>query len=590
MSLGSPPSGPARPARLVSVNVGRPRTIQWRGKPVRTSIWKEPVEDRRRVTHLNVDGDAQSDLLAHGGEHRAVFVYQLGSYAHWARELGRPITEPGQFGENFTVDGLPDDEVCIGDRLAIGSAVFEVSQPRVTCYKVGIRLDEPRMPALLTGHGRPGFYLRVIQEGVVGAGDAIVPVSAGPGGLTVQAASALLYTPDLDEAALRTAIDIPALPEGWKESFRRLLDQAERGTAGNRGLSPLADRPPAYAGFRPFRVTGARAESANVRSLRFAPADGGPLPVHLPGQFVTVKLTAPDGTVIIRSYSLSAAADGRQLRISVKRDGRASTVVHDDIDEGDDVELGAPRGSFVLDPAGEDPVVLISAGIGVTPVLAMLGALARSAHEGPVTWIHVARSGAEHAFLDEAHELLACLPNAVSHVRYTQPGPADHAGAGFDAVGRLTAPDLRSLEIAPGADAYVCGPDRFMAGVSELLAAVGLDPDRIHTEAFGAAAPGTASTPPHAPQPPAATGYDVFFARSGLSVRFDPDRWTSLLELAEACDVPADWSCRTGVCHRCETAVVAGGVAYDPEPLDVPADGAVLLCCSQPRGAITLDA
>lgn len=590
MSLGPIPSGPGRPARLVSVNVGRPRTIEWRGKPVRTSIWKEPVHGRRPVTHLNVDGDAQADLVGHGGEHRAVFVYQLGSYEYWASELGRAITEPGQFGENFTVDGLPDDEVCIGDRFAIGSAVFEVSQPRVTCYKVGIRLDEPRMPALLTGHGRPGFYLRVIQEGVVGAGDAIVPVSAGPGGLTIQGASALLYTPDLDVAALRTAIGIPALPEGWKESFRRLLDQAERGADGNRGLSPLADRATAYTGFRPFRIEEARAESASVRSLRFAPADGGPLPAHLPGQFVTVKLAAPDGTVIIRSYSLSAAADGQHLRISVKRDGRASTIVHDGVAVGDEVELGAPRGSFVLDPAGHDPVALVSAGIGVTPVLAMLGALARSGHEGPVTWIHVARSGAEHAFLDEARELLAQLPGATSHVRYTQPGPAEHAGTGFDAVGRLTASDLRSLGVGPETDAYVCGPDRFMADVSAILAAEGLDPARIHTEAFGAAAPGKASTPPHAPEPPAANGYDVFFARSGLSVRFDPDRWTSLLELAEACDVPADWSCRTGVCHRCETAVVAGAVAYDPEPLDVPADGAVLLCCSQPREAITLDA
>lgn len=577
-------------ARLVSVNVGQPRDVEWRGKSVRTSIWKEPVHDRLRVTRLNVDGDAQSDLVAHGGEHRAVFVYQVDSYEYWARELGRQFKSPGQFGENFTVEGLADDEVCIGDRFAIGTAVFEVSQPRVTCYKVGIRLDEPRMPALLTGHGRPGFYLRVIEEGDVGADDAIIPVASGQAGLTVQQVSALLYTPNLDKAVLRQAISNPALPDGWKESFRQLLDQASRGTTGNRGLSPLSDDPPAYAGFRRFRVTRTISETDSVRSVLLEPADGGPLPTHRPGQFVTLKLVDPDGAPVIRSYSLSAAADRTQLRISVKRDGRASTLVHDRLSVGDEIELGAPRGSFALDPAGTGPVLLISAGIGVTPVLAMLGGLARAGSDRQVTWIHVARSGAEHAFIVEAGELLAALPGSASHVRYTQPGPDDRLGTDFDAVGRLTGEGLLALAVPRGADAYVCGPDAFMAGVTELLVGVGLDASRIHTEAFGARAPAANAKAPHTPSSPPHAGFEVSFARSGVSVRFDPDRWDSLLELAEECDVPSDWSCRTGVCHRCETAVVAGTVDYDPEPLDVPPDSAALLCCSRPNRDLTLDA
>ena len=161
-------------ARLLSVNVGLPREIAWRGRTVRTAVWKEPVQGRRMVRRLNIDGDGQGDLAGHGGEHRAVFVYQLDSYRHWQKRLGRAELGYGQFGENFTVDGLSDDDVRIGDRYRIGQAVFEVTQPRVTCYRVGIRLDEPQMAAMLVAEGRPGFYLRVLEEGEVEAGDEIV--------------------------------------------------------------------------------------------------------------------------------------------------------------------------------------------------------------------------------------------------------------------------------------------------------------------------------------------------------------------------------------------------------------------------------
>src|ERR1700740_622957 len=156
--------------RLLSVNVGLPRDIAWQGKTVHTGIWKAPVVGPRIVRRLNIDGDGQGDLNGHGGERRAVFVYQMDSYRYWQDQLGRNDFGYGQFGENFTVDGLSDDEVCIGDRYRIGSAVFEVTQTRVTCYRVGIRMKNSQMPALLVSHHRPGFYLRVIGEGEVGTG------------------------------------------------------------------------------------------------------------------------------------------------------------------------------------------------------------------------------------------------------------------------------------------------------------------------------------------------------------------------------------------------------------------------------------
>jgi MOSC domain-containing protein YiiM len=182
-------------ARLVSINVGLPRDIAWRGRTVHTGIWKSPVPDRVIVRKLNLDGDGQGDLGGHGGVNRAVMVYQLDSYRYWERELSRNNFSYGQFGENFTVDGLPDVEVCIGDRYRIGTALFEVSQPRVTCYRVGIRMEEPQMAALLVAHRRPGFYFRVLEEGEVGAGDEIVKVANGPEHMSVAEMDALLYLP-----------------------------------------------------------------------------------------------------------------------------------------------------------------------------------------------------------------------------------------------------------------------------------------------------------------------------------------------------------------------------------------------------------
>ncbi|MGZ6642749.1 MAG: MOSC domain-containing protein [Solirubrobacteraceae bacterium] len=578
-------------ATLTAVNVGLPREVRWRGRAVRTAIWKAPVPGRVHVGGLNVDGDGQADLVGHGGEHRAVFVYQRDSYRYWARELGRSLEPSGQFGENFTVDGLGDDEVHIGDRYAIGSAVFEVTQPRVTCFKVGMRLDEPRMPALLTGHGRPGFYLRVIAEGDVGAGDRIRLLSRDPRSLSVRRTSDLLYRPGPDDAAdLRRIVAVPALAEGWRGSFRALLER-DGAAAGNTGLTAPTS-PPAWSGYRPFAVAEAIAETDEVRSLLLVPAEPGSLPAHRPGQFVSVRLPGADGAALVRSYSLSAAADGRRLRISVKREGRASALVHA-LAPGDVVDVAAPRGAFTIDVAGERPVLLASAGIGVTPLLAMLGALAKAGSRRPVTWVHVARSGRCHALAREARALLAALPAARIHVRYTRPDAADMREGGFDATGRLSAEALDALGPDLAGEAFVCGPDGFMAQVTADMLALGFAPGAVHTEAFGAAAPQAAAAyapdrPPHEPPGRPAEGPAVTFARAGLTVRWGETDGT-LLELAEACDVPAEWSCRTGVCHRCQSGLVEGAVDYDPEPLDPPPAGSALLCCSRPRGDVTID-
>src|SRR5271163_2052127 len=200
-----------------------------------------PIQGQRAVRRLNIDGDGQGDLAGHGGEHRAVFVYQIDSYRYWQNQLGRNDFTYGQFGENFTVEGLSDAEVCIGDRYRIGGALFEVTQPRVTCYRIGIRMNEPQMAALLVSRGRPGFYFRVLEEGEVEAGDEIVRVVQGPERMTVSEVNALLYKPGHPADRVERALRIPALSPGWRGSFTALLErtQGAGATTGNPGLGPV---------------------------------------------------------------------------------------------------------------------------------------------------------------------------------------------------------------------------------------------------------------------------------------------------------------------------------------------------------------
>src|SRR4051794_14811191 len=289
---GSPRATSAAPdgdvvGTLLSANVGMPKDVSWRGKTVFTGVFKEAVVGPCRVRRLNLDGDGQGDLAGHGGEQRAVFVYQIDSSRHWERELGRSDFVHGQFGENLTVDGLADDEVCIGDRYRIGSGVFEVSQPRVTCYRVGIRMDDPRIPALLVSHRRPGFYLRVLEEGEVQAGDQILKLSSGPERMTVAEVDALLYLPGHPRQQLLRALRIPALSRGWQASFRALLD-GEPGS-GNQGRG-IASPPPAWPGFRPLTVPSIEHESDSVVSIRLDAPGGELLPPADAGQYLTVRL------------------------------------------------------------------------------------------------------------------------------------------------------------------------------------------------------------------------------------------------------------------------------------------------------------
>jgi ferredoxin-NADP reductase len=454
-------------------------------------------------------------------------------------------------------------------------------------------MNDPRIPALLVSHRRPGFYFRVLQEGQVQAGDEIIKLASGPEQMTVVEVDALLYLPGHPRQQLLRALRIPALSPGWQESFRALL--AGEPGSGNAGL--VATSPsPAWTGFRRLKVGGIERESNSVISISLEDPDGGPLPPARPGQYLTLRLQ-PDKQErsVLRNYSLSGQPGADYYRITVKREhhGAASGYLHTRIAVGDQLEIAAPRGTFILQET-HAPVLLISVGIGATPVLAMLHALAKEHSDREIWWLHGARSRRDHSFAAEARALLASLPNVRTRVCYSRPGPDDLEGRDFDSAGRLTPSLLAELEPPRNAEAYLCGPTPFMEEISAGLAAIGLGASHIHTEPFGPApglTPGIAATPTRTPHPPPGepgSGPTIEFARSSLAIPWSDD-YASLLELAEACDVPVRWSCRTGVCHNCETTLIAGSVDYSPDPVEAPADGSALICCSRPHDDVVLD-
>ena len=496
--------------RLLSVNVGLPRDVTWNGKTVRTSVWKSPVNGRRMVRKLDIDGDAQADLAGHGGEHRAVFVYQMDSYHYWERFLGRNDFTFGQFGENFTVEGLPDNEVCIGDRYRIGSAEFEVTQPRVTCYRVAIRMNEPRMPALLVEQHRPGFYFRVLQGGEVGAGDDIVKITDGPERMNVADIDALLYLPGQSSEQLQRALKIPALSKGWQDSFQAMLQQdlSSKTAVGNPGLAS-EEQAPAWPGFRQMRVANIHKESDNVTSFVLSPVDGQPLPVCQAGQFVVLRLLVnPDKPPVLRSYSLSDLPGADHYRISVKSElnGIGSSFLCNRTQLGNLLDVSAPRGGFTLRPS-QSPVVLVSAGVGATPVMSMLHSLAAERSQREIWWIYGARNGAEHPFAEESRLLLKQLSRGRGYIVYSRPAAIDRIGADFDAPGHIDTTLLEKIGVPQGSDFYLCGPSSFLQNMRDGLRNWGVLAGNVHMEIFGsleAITPGMAQVvhTPRLPQGP----------------------------------------------------------------------------------------
>lgn len=572
---------------LRSVNVSVPKEVLHSGKTIRTGIFKEAVEDRVMLKRLNLEGDGQADLWSHGGAFKAVYVYSFENYGYWERELGRSDFKMGQFGENFTVEGMLEDAIHIGDIFRIGGALVEVSQPRVPCHKLAIKMGIEGFQNQFLSSGRVGFYFRVLEEGEVGAGDDIMLVKRDAQAMTVREVNELLYLDKENLDGSRKALSVPALAHGWKGSFEDRLEKVE---------ASAQTKP----GFRNFVVDRKVPESETITSFYLVPEDGGTLDEFLPGQFLTFELSIPGlKEPVIRTYSLSEAPGMDYYRVSIKREpapgdqpglpsGLSSNYFHNHVEVGSTLRVGSPRGKFHIGLESERAVVLLSGGVGLTPMVSMLNAIARSSTERPVWFIHGARSGREHAFGAHVRRIVQGNENANVHIRYSDPDKDDVLGRDFDSQGQVDIALLKQLLPFDSYDFYLCGPPPFMHALYCGLLSLGVADSRIHYEFFGpasilkddATSLGPAMSMPEKTE--LVTGAQVTFARSGVTANWDPSCGT-ILDLAEQQGLSPDYSCRSGICQTCLCELTEGEVEYLEEPLDEPRAGTVLICCSQPK-------
>ena len=577
--------------KLLSVNVSLPKDIDVKGRTVRTGIFKEPVDGRVRVATLNIEGDGQADLVGHGAPFRAVLVYTIENYRFWERELGQSGFQFGHFGENFTVAEMLEDEIHVGDVFRIGTAMFQVTQPRVPCYKLAIKVGVEGFYAQILESGRPGFYFRVLEEGEVGAGDVIERVSLDPVGMTVRRMSSLLYFEKDDLDGARTALRIEAMSPGWRQSFEKRLAKAQLATK-------------AKEQYRTLVVTRKVPESQSITSFYLRAEDGEPLDRFLPGQFLPLQLNIPGQyKPVVRTYSLSNRPGMARYRLTIKREaappdrrdtypGVSSNYFHDHVDVGSRLLAKAPRGKFYLDPNGTTPIVLVSAGVGLTPLVSMLEAVVAASASRPTWFVHGARNGRVHAMgalvrrIDEEHD------NVHSHIRYSRPGTEDAIGRDFDDEGHVDVELLQRLLPNPDCDFYLCGPTAFLQSLFTGLLAWGIAEHRIHYEFFGPASALKERARVATPKRVAQAGeccneVEVTFSKSGVRAHWNPSL-DSILDLAEAVGLSPDYSCRSGICQTCICELEKGEVEYVLEPLDPPDEGSVLICCSKPTSAVVI--
>lgn len=385
-------------------------------------------------------------------------------------------------------------------------------------------------------------------------------------------------------------------------------------------MNETTDQIGRWQGTRTFVVEKKAAESKTVTSFILRPEDGGPLAAYKPGQFLGFRLDIPgQSKPVARTYTISdspssasrgggSQGGGASYRLSIKREpapkdrpdlpaGLSSNYFHDHVEVGTALEVMAPSGDFFLhedeDGAGAGPVVLLSGGVGLTPMISMLNHIVDQGSGRPVWFIHGVQNGDEHAFGAHVRGLAVAHENVGAHIVYTEPGPGDVQGRDYDAEGFITLPMLESLLEGPDADFYLCGPPPFMKALFNALLGWGVGESRIYYEFFGPASvlkEGGEEADKPAPKAAApADGMMVTFQSSGVTVPWDPAK-DNILELAEANGVIADFSCRSGICHTCMCELIEGEVEYVNDDAMLPDDDSdVLICSSIPKTDIIID-
>lgn len=572
-------------AGVVAVSAARPRWIDIRGRSTFTSIVREPSP---RPLYFGLTGPEQNETAVHTEQ---VYAFVAGHYDHWAEALHVERSSWGwcHWGENLTLRGLSEHSLRIADRLRVGAALLEVTSPRIPCYKLAWRLGQPdSFLKVLIESGLMGFYLRVIEPGLIGAGDPVEVVLTRADSPTVAELSRLLHDDSVENVdVLMRAQAIEGLGSQCQEMIRNRINRIHDGAHAGRGR---------WVGWRRFRIESMQNESCDIKSVRLAPLDGDEIAGYRPGQFLTVRLREADTDSQIRTWSISefASASGA-YRLSIRRGtGTGSTWIHDHARVGSLIDVRPPSGRFVLDRGGLLRVVLISAGVGVTPLVSMLAAHAqRGVSAPPLLWVHSTTCGGTHAFHAEVNALLATSSVFERRVHYTRPQPGDVAGVDYDVSGRITAETIRSLvaerySLSPfgrrielggdNSDFYVCGPREFTTMVRETLRQAGVTARAIREELFEA--PAVAGPGELSPQTAV-----VRFQRSRRTVTWNRDDGLTLLELAERHDLRPEHGCRFGACRTCEVGLVAGEVRYVSGIDGDACPDRVLICSAVPASS-----
>lgn len=578
--------------RLLGVNAGKIRPQVIDGVVVNTAYLKTPVPQPWVITPTGAEGDEVAVHTDH------LYAFDRDAYDYWARELGavRETWGDGHFAENLTLDRIDQTELHIGDRFAVGTAVIVVTGPRVPCWKLTWRLGQPKtFMRRFRLSGRSGAYFGVIEPGVVAPGDELVPIAVDPTSPTVAQLSNLCdsgtrITPDqlgvIDRAMACTD-----------------LSETVRGTLGLKlaNLARDSEQAPGWNGWRRFQIDHTVAETADIASYVLRPDDGGQLPGFRAGQHVVVRMAGSDGQPVVRTWSLSAYdPDPSSYRISVKArpGGRGSIALARSAAEGAAVELRAPAGRFHLDRGAFRPVVLIAAGIGITPMIAMIQAhLDRSMHIPPLWILYGSPTRADTAFVEQLEEMVA--QHRDLHLHYfhsrshtsSEPAAAPHPDAERVRVhhGRLT--PARVVEVMQGnylripddstplipwfeSDIYLCGSPGFTEALCAGLVDAGANPDLVFAEDFAAAA-----QTPAGPRRSADARID--FGPRRVRATWVAAREQTLLELAEENGLELPFDCRAGTCRTCESRLLLGDVEGS---VTEDADGGrrALLCVSYP--------
>jgi ferredoxin-NADP reductase/MOSC domain-containing protein YiiM len=570
---------------LIAVSVGKTRTVDIGGARVQTAYLKSPIDGACWIGSSGVEGN---ETAVHPD---LVYAIAQEHYSYWADRLnaGSAQWPYGYFAENLTIRGLSERTLHVGDVVQIGARLrLIVAGPRVPCFKVAWKMARPdSFVQEFASSGNTGVYFGVLEPGAVAAGDPVEVIHEESRNPTVHDLGA--YTRGerpVTPAELERILALPSLSKTsallLSGAYYRLLD------------APDLERH--WEDWRPFVVDDTVDETESVRSFVLRPADLGPLPRFAAGQFLPVRFRTHSGQEFMRPWSLSAYARWpTAYRITVKREDRAgaSAALHASICKGDVVELRPPTGNFRLDRTRVMPQVLVGAGIGITPLLAMLGAhLDRGPLAAPIRLFHCVRSPAAHPLREEIEALAARHSNLRTEFFYSRAdgeliGTSHHAGR-LDAARMLEMIRDLSIEFAGKSipvpwyevDYYVCGPGSFCEDFSRELESKGLAPERIHTETFDLNARSESGAQIDQAQ--------IIFKRSGRTTTWRSTERRTLLKAALDIGLALPASCRSGFCQTCACRIIEGTVRYDHSPASAPRANHALLCCALPGSPVLM--